>query len=130
MRKELYSVISERLLALGDGLIKHVDLWNHNVEFLEQEVCWARPAVFVEFCPVAWKPIVRGASYRAEAMLKLHVVTDWCGSASSDSPLRDETLDVFELSAQIHRALTGASGEGFRRLDLMETQTNHNHEEL
>ena len=27
--------------------IKHIDLWNHNVEFIEQEEQWDRPAVFV-----------------------------------------------------------------------------------
>ena len=34
--------------------VKHVDLWNHNVEFIEQETPWERPAVFVEFGEVVW----------------------------------------------------------------------------
>ena len=41
-------------------------LWNHNVEFIEQEENWERPAVFVEFCPIRWNAIVDGVEYRAE----------------------------------------------------------------
>lgn len=55
MRTELYLKIRERLEATG--VIKHIDLWNHNVEFLEQEEAWARPAVFVEFGVITWSPV-------------------------------------------------------------------------
>ena len=37
MRKEVYQMLCERLKAVGGGAIKHIDLWNHNVEFIEQE---------------------------------------------------------------------------------------------
>ena len=65
MRKELYNMLRERLKEVGGGVIKHIDLWNHNVEFIEQEDGWARPAVFVEFCPIRWNAIVSGVEYRA-----------------------------------------------------------------
>lgn len=52
MRKELYRMLCRELKAID--LIKHIDLWNHNVEFIEQEENWERPAVFVEFCPIQW----------------------------------------------------------------------------
>ena len=48
MRKELYNILCKELKEVGGGLIKHIDLWNHNVEFIEQEENWERPAVFVE----------------------------------------------------------------------------------
>ena len=35
MRKELYRMLCRELKAID--LIKHIDLWNHNVEFIEQE---------------------------------------------------------------------------------------------
>ena len=35
MRKELYRLLCSELKAID--LIKHIDLWNHNVEFIEQE---------------------------------------------------------------------------------------------
>lgn len=74
MRKELYKAIADRLfLIASDGsmidpeaeeqperLIKYVDLWNHNVEFLDEEQPWARPAVFVEFTPIVWDVIKPG----------------------------------------------------------------------
>lgn len=34
MRKELFEAIKS---AMADTAVKHIDLWNHNVEFLEQE---------------------------------------------------------------------------------------------
>lgn len=62
MRKELYRMLCRELKAID--LIKHIDLWNHNVEFIEQEENWERPAVFVEFCPIQWNAIVPGVEYR------------------------------------------------------------------
>ena len=67
MRKELYNMLCKELKEVGGGLIKHIDLWNHNVEFIEQEENWERPAVFVEFCPIRWNAIVDGVEYRAES---------------------------------------------------------------
>mgnify|MGYP006898198118 FL=1 len=130
MRKELYNMLCKELKEVGGGLIKHIDLWNHNVEFIEQEDGWARPAVFVEFCPIRWNAIVSGVEYRAEPVVKLHVVTDWSGSASDASPFREEALQVFDLLDNIHEALTCMEGETFTCFDLVESQTNHNHEDI
>ena len=40
MRKELYTAIKTAMEKIE--AVKHVDLWNHNVEFIEQEDSWAR----------------------------------------------------------------------------------------
>lgn len=150
MRKELYKKICDRLgrlyrmpdgftLELADGLevpegaeriIPHIDLWNHNVEFIEQEENWARPAVFVEFCPVRWNAIVPGVEYRADPFVNLHIVTDWAGSASEGSDLKEEALAVFDLPELIHEKLSCMSGDTFKVFDLAESRTNHNHEEI
>lgn len=151
MRKELYKAIADRLfLIAADGsmiepdgepsgtvageeperLIKYVDLWNHNVEFLDQEQPWARPAVFVEFTPIQWEVVKPGREYRSKPVVNLHIVTDWGGDSSSGSELEDESLKVLDYSRIIHRALQGLEGECFSRFDLSETHTNHNHEEL
>ena len=74
MRKELYAVLKAAMEKIE--AVKHVDLWNHNVEFIEQEDSWARPAVFVEFGSIAWQPYV-GGGYRGEGSVRLHFVTDW-----------------------------------------------------
>ncbi|MBT0708807.1 hypothetical protein INE90_01135 [Bacteroides uniformis] len=151
MRNELYNKVRsllERLYRLPDGsvyehedeneevpadavrLVAHVDLWNHNVEFIEQEEGWARPAVFVEFCPIRWNAVVHGVEYRAEPLVKLHVVTDWAGSSSAGSVHRDESLEVFGLLDVLHERLSCLEGETFTCFDLVESQTNHNHEDI
>lgn len=150
MRKELYKAICDRLgrlYKLPDGsvceliegmevpegaerLIPHIDLWNHNVEFIEQEENWARPAVFVEFCPIRWNALVNGVEYRAEPQVNLHIVTDWAGAASDGSELEEEALEVFDLPELIHEKLSCMDGETFRVFDLEESRTNHNHEDI
>ena len=55
MRKELFNAIKAKL-ASDVPEVQHIDLWNHNVEFVEQEEGWARPAVFVEFGKIEWSP--------------------------------------------------------------------------
>lgn len=144
MRKELYKAIADRLfLIASDGsmidpeaeeqperLIKYVDLWNHNVEFLDEEQPWARPAVFVEFTPIVWDVIKPGREYRSKPVVNLHIVTDWTGDASAGSELQDDALKVLDYSGIIHKALQGLEGEHFNRFDLAETHTNHNHEEI
>lgn len=112
---------------LAEPVIKHIDLWNHNVEFLEEETPWPRPAVFMEICPVRWKPIVPGVEYRAEAQLKFHIVTDWADVASDESR---GAITMLDLPDHIHDALAGLEGKTFRELSLAESDTNHNHEDI
>jgi hypothetical protein len=109
---------------------KHIDLWNHNVEFIEQEENWERPAVFVEFQPIQWNAIRPGLEYRAEPIVNLHVVTDWQGSSSADSEFREQSLKVFDLLEGIHLMLACRRGKTFLEFDLVESSTNHNHEEI
>lgn len=40
------------------------------------------------------------------------------------------TLKVFDLSGLLHAQLAGLSGETFLELDLVESDTNHNHEDI
>lgn len=115
------------------SVVKHVDLWNHNVEFIEEDDVWARPAVFIEFAPIAWKPMkghTEYTEYTARSQVLLHVVTDWAGSASAGSQFQEDSLEVFDLLNDIHKLLQDFSGEGFDHLDLVESRTNHNHEEI
>lgn len=142
MREELYRKLKARLEALcvnaageyyecpdeadtDDELypraIRHVDLWNHNVEFLEQEAPWPRPAVFVEFVPFKWCTVVPGVEYRAQPMVNLHVVTDWA---------EQKNIGEFRLLDRIHELLAGLEGETFVEFDIDSSATNHNHEDI
>lgn len=143
MREELYRKLKCRLEALclneageyyerpdevdvDDDLypraIKHIDLWNRNVDFIEQEEAWDRPAVFIEFVPFRWNAIVPGVEYRSEPQINLHVVTDWAG--------RDSDVEQFRLLDEIHNLVAGLSGNTFMEFDIDSSSTNHNHEDI
>lgn len=118
MRNELYAAIKAAVGKVPE--VKHIDLWNHNVEFIEQEEGWERPAVFVEFGPIALAPYT-GGGYRGEGSVRLHVVTDWMEGGQEAA---------WTLIAQIRAAMDGVEGDGFHGLRLTETITNHNHEDI
>lgn len=120
MRKELFDAVKAKLTA-DVPEVKHVDLWNHNVEFIEQEVGWERPAVFVEFGAITWSPFVGSPALRGQGTVNIHLVTDWAEGGQASA---------FELGGKVFRALAGLQGEAFDGMALMETLTNHNHEEL
>lgn len=125
VRIEIYNAIEERLReALGDE-VKHFDLWNHNVEFLEMETPWARPAVFVEFGQINWQPLAGCRRVvRAEGTVALHIVTDWTSGS------KEVLSETFGLAERVRLALNGLAGVHFHSLQLLSTSTNHNHEEL
>lgn len=128
IRKELYTAITERIKQVPG--IAYSDLWNHNVEFIEQEEGWQRPALFVEFLPIQWQKQMEASVYTARVDIRLHLVTDWQGSASEGSPFREDNLQAFVLSQHLHEALAGMMGSNFQNLDLVESHTNHNHEDI
>ena len=150
MRKEVYEMLIEQLSKLyatpeGDygvaqteddvpegweRAIKHIDLWNHNVEFIEQEENWERPAVFVEFQPIQWNAIKPGFKYRAVALVNLHVGADWQGDSSVDSVIRVNGRARCCRQEGIHLMLACRRGKTFLEFDLMGSSTNHNHEEI
>ena len=134
MRTELFTTIAEKLAEIGD--IRHIDLWNHNVEFIEQEQAWPRPAVFIEFHTIQWRQLKPGNQFHTRARLSLHVVTDWQGPTAAPPHPRTPAPPPsgggfpFHLLDLIHRKLHRLQGQSFSHLNLVESQTNHNHDEL
>lgn len=133
MRKQLYLAVIERLKNItnesGEQLLKHFDLWNENVAFIEQEAIFAMPAVFVEFLPIEWKSLGGGVQ-SAIIQFRLHIITDTKGSTSDGSTYQPDALQLFDLLDDIHRTLSGFRGPHFRQLQRISSHTNHNHEEL
>ena len=146
MRKELYAALKERLGRLcrnaageyymasddmdsehPDQVIRHIDLWNRQVEFMEEDAAWERPAVFIELGPIKWRSIVAGVEYRGEPQIILHIVTDWADASSDESW---GAISMLDLPDHIHDAIAGLEGDGFRELSLLESHTNHDHEEI
>ena len=129
IRKEMYKLLVKELMKIEE--IQHVDLWNHNVEFIEDETVWARPAVFVEFATILYTPIAHGSEYRVnDLIVRLHVVTDWKGAYSVDTGFNEEALEVFDLCEKIHKQLLTVKSDVFKELDRVESMTNHNHEDI
>lgn len=126
IRTELYKNIMAALMDAGTAA--YVDLWNQNVEFIEQEAAWPRPAVFVEFGPVSWAPYKEGL--RGSGSVRLHTVTDWEGDSSSASAGLDAPLESFAVQERVIRAVEGVRCVNVSALRLCETLTNHNHEDI
>ena len=119
MRQELFSMV-KAILEKTVPEVKHIALWNHNVEFIEQEDAWARPAVFVEFGTITWEPF-NGKGRRGKGTVRIHLVTDWS---------EGEYEAAFALCRKIHTEIEGIDGDEFSSLSLVATDTNHNHEEI
>lgn len=104
MRKLLFNTIKAALLTIVDeneeSVIKHIDRWNNQLQFAEQEQPFECPAVFIEFAPITWQPLQRGIR-EANVQITLHVVTDSRVGSWSD------TIKVFEFLDTIHAALHG-----------------------
>jgi hypothetical protein len=86
--------------------------------------------VFVEFDPIVWDR-TKERAMRTMATLKLHIVTDWYGSASSEAGATEEALEeMFGLTKLVRQAIEGMAGKTFSRLMLAQSYTNHDHEEI
>lgn len=137
MRKFLYLSLIDRLKQLkdeaGEPAIKTFDLWNEQVEFIEQEEVFYTPAAFIEFMPVKWANL-GGATQRAEVTIRLHIVTPWDGSARDGSIFQRQSLERFDLLDRIDHHLfniMGSNGQTeFNMFRRTGSSTNHNHEEL
>lgn len=119
MRKEVYQAI-KKTIEQDVPEVSHIDLWNHNVEFIEQEESWERPAVFVELGTISWSPY-QGGGVRGVGQVHIHIVTDWAEGGQDAS---------WDLSHQIYLSLEGLQGEHFNGMTLLSTDTNHNHEDI
>lgn len=137
MRTFIYKSLTERLKTWkgddGKPVIRTVDLWNEQVEFIEQEEPFDTPAVFVEFRPVRWTTL-GGLAQQADVDIRLHIVTRWKGSAKDGSVFQMDALRRFDLLDRIDNALFNLQGADggtsfcmFRRTG---SSTNHNHDEL
>ena len=133
MRAKIYLAIVDKLKTIVDTedvpIIKHFDLWNMNVEYIDQETVWDMPAVFIEFAPIQWKEAGNGVQ-QANATVVLHIATAYQGTSADGAYSQSDALEYFQLLDKIHKALYGLKGEGFGALKRVSSQTNHNHAEI
>lgn len=117
----------------GVPAINHVGLWNENTARLTQMRPFNPPGIFVEFLPVLWSPLSRGAVH-GDMTVRLHFVT--ATLAQTDTPYRDEALRRFRLIRAVKLALSGFSGgadeqgRSFSQFQYSGSDTDHNHEQV
>lgn len=150
MLKHLYLTLEQKLLAVTDEqpnpqpLFKHCDLWNRQVEFVEQETPFQTPAVFVEFEPLQWR--TDGQHIQdADLTIRLHIVTPWHANTASDilnPDVRATALAYLDIPTVLFRQLHGKHGTvaddsdprhpillgNFNALTRTASTVNHDHE--
>ena len=148
MRKELYKALKERLsrLIVADGggvsfvseerikemeeagapperAVKHVGLWNRQVEFIEEEAVFPMPAVFVEFGKIAWRHQAGGVQ-DADLTVGLHVLTAAVPEGFDGAEFHLDLLD------KINDCLHGFEGERWGSFKRSASIPCHDHEEI
>lgn len=131
MRKKLYLAVIERLKTIQDEngapVIKHFDLWNQNVEFLNQEQPAFFPLCFIEFKPIRWEHL-SGGMRTAAFTICLHIVSQWLYPTEDGGNFQQQGLAYLNLLDDVNRALHQFSGEGFSSFCCTQSLTNHNHQ--
>ena len=128
MRKAIYKAVADRLKNQKVG-VKFVSLWNRNTEQLSKQKAFRLPAVFVEFEPIEWSQLSRGAR-SADIRVRLHVVTETLASPEEGGKYQDRALEHLDLIERIDAEVQGLSGEGFNCFMLVESVTDHDHERV
>lgn len=126
MRGFIFCKIKETLESIED--IAHVELFNSQLDYIEEEQPFDTPAVLIEFQPIQWRHQLHGVR-EAYITVALHVVTDSRVGRWSD------TIEVFSLLDRISSALHGIGGTAdngsvMNSLTLTSSTTDHNFDEL
>ena len=114
-------------------VIKTFDMWNENVAHLTQQRPFQTPAVLVEFLPIVWQPVGKGAK-RADVTIRLHVLT--ATLATVNSQYKEAALFPLYLIRAMEAAMRGFAGAADERglsystFAHTESATDHNHEQV
>lgn len=150
MIKELYLAIEDMLMAITEEqapgvtaqpaqVFKHFDLWNRQVEFIEQETPFQTPAIFTEFTAIRWRELGQHVQ-EADLTLRFHIVTPWyANTAANTSNVRHEALAYLDLPTVLFRHIQGKHsrfpdrrGEpvigNFNAMTRVGSIVNHDHE--
>lgn len=131
MRKQLYLDIQSACKNIkyqdNKPIFEHIDLWNQNVEFLDEERRWNRPALFIEFKPIMWQTAGE-RTQEAVIEIHLHIVTDWFGQTQEDSPKQLQSLAYLDIPDSVVAALQNKPLTLSGNLTRTKSIINHNHE--
>lgn len=133
MKKQLYLAIVNRLKNIpgadGESLFKHFDLWNQQVEFIEQETPFLTPAVFVEFLPLQWRTLGNRIQ-DADLTVRLHIVTEWNALTADNVPDEEQiqALEYLDIVDSVVAAMQNFAAPNTNAWMRKQTIPNHNHE--
>lgn len=116
-REELYTALVAALKSIDE--VKHVDLWNQQTDFMEEESPFEMPAVFIELGDIEWN--VLKDAFRGWGDIKLHTAIAW----SEQAP-----IEAWRLTDKIWRAMEGITGDFFSGNYPETTQSNRSHMEV
>lgn len=137
MRTRLYIALIDRLKELtdvqGKPIFRHFDLWNRQVEFLEDERPFALPAIFIEFPHIDWGAPMQGVK-RATLPIALHIVSEYRGDTNDGSLYQTDALHRLALLDEVAEHLYNwrLSGDNVTIQQTHHTgsDTNHDHGEI
>ncbi len=133
-----YLDISTRLRTIldeqGAPKIKHLDLWNHQIEEDEDSegLGFPTPAVFLELLPSPAITLGRRKQLCEQAFL-LHVVSEIFGEHSSRETvaIRQRALSHLSLLDDIFKSLQNFSGEYFNSINRTDAPLfDHQHSQV
>lgn len=116
-RESLYTELLDKLMQV-EG-VKHVDLWNQQTDFMEEEAPFQMPAVFIELGDIEWN--VRKGYFRGFGEIRLHTVMPW----STEAPVK-----AWRLTDRIWRALSRIRSDSFDGYYPSITMPNKSHGEI
>lgn len=128
MRNLIYKAIADRVAVAKLGF-HYISLWNMNTDQLRQQKAFRMPAMFVEFETIQWTQLSQGGR-SAEVRVRLHIVTDTLATPEVGGKYQDKALAHLDFLERVGAAMQGLAGDGFNGFTLVETVTDHDHEQV
>lgn len=133
MTKEIYNALANALANVtdndGNPVFRHIDLWNTQVEFLEQEQPFEMPACFIEIAPIQWQQLGGGAQ-QAAIDISLHIVTRWHEPTFHGGTYQAAGTEYLDITNHVWAHLHRHSNPAFGTLMRITSHVNHNHGEI
>jgi hypothetical protein len=129
MINTIYAALAGSIAAIvnqdNQPLFAHIDLWNRNVEFIQEEPPFDLPACFVEFAPLQYNQ-QRGGVQDAVLQVRLHIVTRWDTPTLHGGAYFDDAIAYLALPHIVYCALHACNigGNMYHRTGSV---INHDH---
>lgn len=128
-KNELGAYITADTLNAAKSAIKTFDIWNNQLQYIETEIPFDLPAVFLQFHPITWEQRSKGVR-AADVSLTLHVVTANRAPSANKLGRETEAFAFFDLLSAINANLYGLKADFFRNLISTGSDTDHDHADL